>query len=366
MKATFILIFCSLLFIQCTDDTNNKPTEETPKIGLMIIDAQKWFIPGHKESLYTLWDITGHDRKADELVPAMDTVLSWANSKSFPVFVTYEGSDTGRYDLPKTLLNHLDSNNTFHYVKLFYGAPKHADFNKKIKDSNIKNWIVIGAETDVCVYQTVKELLKQDLKVTLIKDAVYSGRNNTEVSFDNLKKYGANVITLAELRNNKTLFINKKPKVEPALSYENTLLTVLSTDDTLNQNSGTVKRLNYLTQYAEIIGLPIERINEKEENIATANKVRLVAGNITDEQYAQLQKQTSDHLIIVSDCSTGLTFSELPKSWKKTTLKIAFYELMETAEFYAKTPNELQGWQKQLKKAMDDQQLDYVESTQNL
>jgi nicotinamidase-related amidase len=361
MKNLSILLLATLFLIGCgSPEVETVEATEEPKIGLMIIDAQKWFIPGHEESLYEIWGYGKTDTIDQEVIPAMDSVLAWANAKALPVFVTYEARDTGAYDLPKALLEDFDSTRTRHYVKFFYGAPKHEDFNALIQASGIEQWIVIGAETDVCVYQTVKELLKQEKKVTLVNEAIYSGRNEPTVAKNNLAAFGANFISLAQLYAGENLFIDSKPQVESALTYENTVLTIFPTRDS-SGFTGDTERLQYLIDYARIIGLPVEH----QDSISDTKKTRLIAGDITPEKYDALKAQTAGELIVLSDCTPYLSVYDLPDHWHINTLKIAFYELMGTAAFYSDPVEELHGWQKALRLALMEGKLRYVESLQN-
>lgn len=353
-------VLLPLILLGCNSDSTTSARKEE-KVGLMIIDAQKWFIAGHPESLYELWGINSSKKISHQVIPAMDSVLKWANHKGFPVFVTYEGADTGRYDLPDELLDDLDSSQTTHYVKFFYGAPKHKGFDELLQNSGINQWIVIGAETDVCVYQTVKELLKQNKGVTLINEAIYSGRNNTMISRQNMTSFGAHFISLEELYTSENLFKNTQEQVETTIHYENSILTIVpSTDSAVSQN-GDLERLKYLKEYAKIIGLPIEH----PDSISTTNKVRLLAGDLNQAAYDKIRSRTADKLMVISDCTPELSDTDIPHKWHVLTLKMVFYELMETASFYANPLEDLEGWQKELKKAMLEERLGYVESLQN-
>lgn len=360
-KSHFIIIFILALLMSCSESKKSSNTNiNQEQVGLMIIDAQKWYIPGHPESAYEIWGYGGSDTIDHKVIPAMDSVLKWANSKQLPVFVTYEAQDTGRHDLPNELLKNLDSNRTTHYVKFYFGATKHDDFQNLIQQSQIDHWIIIGAETDVCVYQTVKGLLKQNKKVTLVNEAIYSGRNITSISRQNLSSFGAHFIDIEQLYTNKNLFIDVEPNVEQSISFDNTTLTIFHSNDTTT-NNGDMKRLKYLVDYAKVIGLKIEH----PDSLVTSNKSRLIAGDITLDKLNKIKENTDDELIIISDCTPFLQDSELSDEWRLNTLKIVFYELLETAAFYDKSIDELEGWKKELKKAWLDEKLGYVESLQN-
>lgn len=369
MKLIKVTLFTLLLLFGCKsiiEDNHEGNKVLNENVGLIIIDAQKWYIPGHPESMYTLWNIGGHDRESEELIRAMDSVLSWANKEKLKVFVTYEANDTGRYDLPDELKKNLDSSRTEHFVKLFYAAPKHEEFDKKLKDSKIHNWIVIGAETDVCIYQTAKYLLEKGDNVTLVSEAIYSGRNNTEVSKDNFVSFGANIINIKDLYNTKNLFEKTAKQKEVSIQYNDIMLTVFPFDNITDslKNTASYIRLLYLINYANIIGIPVESANL--DSISTKGKLRLVAGNLTADKYAELDDKVEDTLLIISDCLPFLSYHNQAIEWNKQTLKMLFYELMGSVEFYFKPIEEFDDWQKHLKKAMLEGKLDYVESNQNL
>lgn len=333
------------------------------QIGLMIIDAQKWFIPGHPESMYELWHINEHDRSSESIISSMKTVLTWANKKELPVFVTYEAKDTGRCNLPNELLNELASSRTTKYIKFFYDATKHDEFKNQIINSKVDHWIVIGAETDVCVYQTVKGLLNLGKKVTLVNEAVYSGRNNNIVSINSLKSFGANCIGVNELNTLDNL--SQKPvinKVENELKLENLVLTIYPYSDTTHLSKGNIKRLEYFKKYASIVGLKIEHFDSLSIN---NSKTRVLAGNISKQKYDLVKNRTGNEIVVLVDALPNLTYNELPIEWRKHTVKSLFYELMQTVNFYYINPAQLIGWQRELRNAIDTRKLDYSETLQN-
>ncbi len=355
LKSLLFVPFLCLYFFGFTQKSNPE------KLGLLIIDAQKWYIPGHPESMYVKWDIKGHDRTHQSIIASMDSVLLWANQKNLPVVVTYEADNKGAYNLPDELLEDLNKNRTTHYTKFFYDATKHNDFEEIILKSGVEHWIIMGAETDVCVYQTVKGLLRLGKKVTLVTEAIYSGRNNTIVSRSNLQNFGANFISLKQLYNNN---INAKPtvaKVEKTFTIDDLTLVIFPFSDTKNLNIGALKRLDYLKEYAKIINLKVEH----PDSVNSPKTIILVAGNVTKENLEKLKKKYQKEIIILADCTPHLSYPEIPQNYRKHTVKTVFYELMETVSFYFKSPNELQGWQQNLKQAIDNGKLDYVESLQN-
>lgn len=364
MKYLVLILISSLLLYSCNNNTSQ--TEESidnSKTGLLIIDAQKWYIPGHPESMYTLWGVEGNTSRAEKVIPAMVKTIEWANQYQLPVFVTYEMLDTGRYDLPDEISNILDSSRTTHYVKNYYGALKHKDFNEQINNSGITNWIIIGAETDVCVYQTAKGLLNQGMKVTLVSEATYSGKNLPQTALNNLEKFGAKIFSLNELDTLKSIdSIKSHQQVEQPLDKKNLELIFITDNNKTDTTSMLYKRQKFMLQYAEILQIPTTKTERITEVVSSQNTL-LVMGNVSNKILADIN--SSNRVIIVSDVLNDLNKDSFDQRYEQATTKMIFYDLLEVADWYGKTPEQLTGWQKELKTAFNNGTLPYVESLQN-
>lgn len=59
-------------------------------------------------------------------------------------------------------------------VKSTFSAWGDDDVRSKIENTNRRNWIVAGIECHVCVYQSVRDLLKMHYEVHVVSDAVSS------------------------------------------------------------------------------------------------------------------------------------------------------------------------------------------------
>lgn len=53
-KYSTIFIILTFINFSFSMEKYNSPLPATPKLGLMIIDAQKWYIPEHEEPMYQL------------------------------------------------------------------------------------------------------------------------------------------------------------------------------------------------------------------------------------------------------------------------------------------------------------------------
>lgn len=362
-----IILLSVLILFSCGQKSSEKEeVKEELKVGLLIIDTQKWFIPGHAESLYKVWNINDYERGDKEIIVSVSRVLDWANDEELPVVVTYEGLDTGRHDMPDELKLKLDTNRTTHYVKFFFGALKHKKFEEIIDRSGVDHWVVVGAETDVCVYQTVKGLLAKNMKVALVTDALFSGKNNPEVALSNLVSFGADTVSFDALTDVNSLFKSTEVQLEEKLDVDQTVLTILSDSTQVDLDTGYVTRLQQLIDYAKILDLPIEYVSTDEFILPDTLHTRLLAGNLTPARYDKIASLTDASLLVVSDCVALLPFEKQPENWRKQTLKIMFYEFLESADFYVIDVEKHKGWKKRLKIAFANSTFNYTESSQNL
>lgn len=78
------------------------------------------------------------------------------------------------------------------YDKMTFSAFPHV--KKRLEKSGIKTVIVIGMETHVCVYQTIRDLIREGYEVIVPLDAVSSRTlQNKNVGLDLIKSMGASV-----------------------------------------------------------------------------------------------------------------------------------------------------------------------------
>lgn len=60
-----------------------------------------------------------------------------------------------------------------------------------------KTWLIAGIEAHICVYQTVQDLLKENLQVEVVSDCISSRRrSNLDLAIQNMRHEGANITSL--------------------------------------------------------------------------------------------------------------------------------------------------------------------------
>ena len=80
--------------------------------------------------------------------------------------------------------------------KLSFSCCGVENFNSALKDSRRRHVVVVGVETHVCVYQTVRDLLTDGYEVSVVVDAVGSRTPaNKEIALRRMQALGATLVS---------------------------------------------------------------------------------------------------------------------------------------------------------------------------
>lgn len=165
-------------------DSPNAEAESGPAAslpsGLVVIDLQNAFFTGAKANPR----IDGARIQANAI-----TLLRAAGDAQRPVLVTYEASKTGDHAMPAALTG-AEPPGTKELVKTTFGAMGLPAFATAVRESGVKRWIVVGAETDVCVLQTMLGLRRQGLEVVAVDDALMTEEENAAPARRRMKQAG--------------------------------------------------------------------------------------------------------------------------------------------------------------------------------
>jgi len=97
-----------------------------------------------------------------------------------------------------------------------YGCPEYVEHLKKINKRQI---LVIGIETHVCVYQTVRDLHRHGYQVHLVADAVSSRQqNDRDFAIARMREEGV-VITTTEMAMCEMLKSADNPRFKEIMAY---------------------------------------------------------------------------------------------------------------------------------------------------
>jgi nicotinamidase-related amidase len=152
------------------DGAHDAPSTSTSALstGLVVIDLQKAFFDGAKDN-----------PKIDGAVIQANTIklMKAAGDQHRPVLVTYEATTSGDHAMPAALKS-AEPSGTKELIKTTFGAMGLPAFASAVHDSGVKRWVVVGAETDVCVLQTMMGLRKAGLNVVAVSDALMTEEEN--------------------------------------------------------------------------------------------------------------------------------------------------------------------------------------------
>jgi len=149
--------------------------------ALAVIDVQEKLIVAMDEEIY-----------ADMLSNSMKLVKG-AKILGMPVVCTQQYTK-GLGNTVAELAENIDG----YIEKVSFSCCGEDSFVKTLKEKGVKNVVVAGMETHVCVLQTVLDLLSEGFNVHVAADAVCSRSDfNWQVALDMMSQAGA-VITCAE------------------------------------------------------------------------------------------------------------------------------------------------------------------------
>ena len=159
------------------------------KLGVVVIDAQESFIS------------YAANKDINQIVDNIRALLVLAGTHQLPLLITYESSNneaTG--DAMPAALRAARPPQTQEFIKTTFAATGLAAFAAAVKQAALTHIIVVGAETDVCVLQTVLGLRAMGITVILQRDAVFTSEPNTGPALRRMEQAGVVMATAAEVK----------------------------------------------------------------------------------------------------------------------------------------------------------------------
>ena len=147
-------------------------------VGMVVIDVQEAFVD--VASTPDMPGIIGRTKSAFEL----------AQDGAIPFLLTFEASQQGDHALHAPLVPVLPSQ-AQQLVKTTFAATGLPAFAAAVDEAGVSHVVVLGAETDVCVLQTVLGLRALGKTVLLQKDAVFTSETNTSPALRRMQQAGA-------------------------------------------------------------------------------------------------------------------------------------------------------------------------------
>lgn len=158
-------------------------------VGIVVIDAQESFIQ---------W---AANPDIEAIIENIRSVLTLAGTQQVPLFITYEASkDVSSGSAMPAALRAAAPAHTQEFIKTTYAATGLPAFAKAVQLAARTHLIVVGAETDVCVLQTVLGLRELGYTVILQRDAVFTSEPNTGPALRRMEQAGVLMANMAQVK----------------------------------------------------------------------------------------------------------------------------------------------------------------------
>ncbi|MEN8114600.1 MAG: isochorismatase family protein, partial [Actinomycetota bacterium] len=134
------------------------------KLGILLIDVQPFFVD------YAFAD---RPRELEALVVRLEHLLMFSDWMELPFVATFEKPVEENGELPDDLEAVFPAHGE-RYVKNYFGLAWEPEIRAAVERSNVSQWVVSGAETDVCVMQSTLGLLEAGYEVFVLEDCLFT------------------------------------------------------------------------------------------------------------------------------------------------------------------------------------------------
>jgi nicotinamidase-related amidase len=158
---------------------------EPKSTGLLVVDVQERLAPAMDQEAFA------------RLVKAVDLLLSAAKLLEVPTIATEQYPKGLGATIPE-IAAPLEALHAERVAKTAFCAVEPPEVTRWLGAVNPRALVVVGVESHVCVYQTVRELASRGFEVHVPHDAVASRRDDDkQIALDLMRRAGA-VITTSE------------------------------------------------------------------------------------------------------------------------------------------------------------------------
>jgi hypothetical protein len=184
---------------------------ENSQIGILLIDAQPIF-----------WDYAFPDTapQKEAVMVRMEHLLMLSGWMDLPVIATFEHPVSENGELPDRLEAVFPAKGQ-RYTKKTFNCTSEPEIKAAIKGLAVKQIAVSGAETDVCIMQSVLGLLQMDYHVFLLEDCLFTTEHHPAPVLRRMYQAGAIPCTLKSLSYELVKSVTKTPWYPPVWDDEN-------------------------------------------------------------------------------------------------------------------------------------------------
>ncbi len=162
---------------------------DPPKLGILLIDVQPAFLG------YAFPD---HGEERESLLVRLEHLLMLADWMDLPLITTFEKPIAENGELPDRL-EALFPINGQRFVKNYFGCTSEDEIRAAIEQLPGNQIAVAGAETDVCIMQSVLGLLQMGYQVFLLEDCLFTSEPQPAPSLRRMYQAGAIPCTLKSM-----------------------------------------------------------------------------------------------------------------------------------------------------------------------
>ena len=162
---------------------------ESSNIGVLLIDAQPAF-----------WDYAfpDNDDKKEPVMVRLEHLLMLADWMELPLIATFEDPVSENGELPDRLEAVFPAEGQ-RFTKKTFNCTLEWTISQAIKRLPVQQFAVAGAETDVCIMQSVLGLLRMGYQVFLLEDCLFTTEPHPGPALRRMYQAGAIPSTLKSL-----------------------------------------------------------------------------------------------------------------------------------------------------------------------
>ncbi|MCP4623668.1 MAG: isochorismatase family protein [bacterium] len=159
---------------------------ERAQIGVLLIDVQPAFLK---------YAFSGKSQQKESVLVRLEHLLKLSDWMDLPLVATLEKPISENGQLPERLQAVFPAKGQ-QFVKNYFGCMTEPDIVAAIEELPIKQIAVAGAETDVCVMQSVLGLLQMGYQVFLLEDCLFTSEREPAPALRRMYQAGAIPCTL--------------------------------------------------------------------------------------------------------------------------------------------------------------------------
>lgn len=171
-----IVCVCVLLGAWNMSPPNKNLMIDRDNVGIILIDVQPFFV-----------DIMSTSR--EPVIERLEQLLLLAEWTKIPFIATFEHPTERNGWLPDRLEKVFPKHGE-RFVKRTFCLCKEPEIRSKLEELKIKQIVLAGCETDVCVLQSALGLLEMGYQVFLLEDSVFTNESHPEPALKRMYQAG--------------------------------------------------------------------------------------------------------------------------------------------------------------------------------